>query len=143
MEMIIGYGVSYFVLRYFDRIPSKDPILKSVTVSFIALIIAIILIDVPQSFSGIRNSSDALYYFLFGVMFNVTRILLLGIGIGYLYDERMYSCSKETKNEFNQKDRRNWWSSVYFGDGYRHTHSCFNTTCSWLFRFSCQRFASH
>ena len=30
MGMVIGYGVSYFLLRYFDKIPSKNPILKSV-----------------------------------------------------------------------------------------------------------------
>ena len=29
MGMIIGYGVSYFLLFYFDKIPSKNPILKS------------------------------------------------------------------------------------------------------------------
>ena len=86
--MIIGYCVSYFLLFYFDKIPSKNPILKSVIIRLIALIIAVILIDVPQSFFGMSNSSDALYYFLIGVMFNVTRFLLLGIVIGCLYNER-------------------------------------------------------
>ena len=97
MGMIIGYCVSYFLLRYFDRIPSKNPILKSGILSFIALIIAVILIDVPQSFFGMRNSSDALYYFLIGVMFNVARFLLLGIVIGYLYNERTHSLFKGDK----------------------------------------------
>ena len=85
MGMIIGYGVSYFLLRYFDTIPSKNPLLKSIILSFIALIIAVIVIDVPQSFFGMRNSFDALYYFFIGVMFNAARFLLLGIVIGYLY----------------------------------------------------------
>ena len=97
MGMIIGYCVSYFLLRYFDKIPSKNPILKSVIISFIALIIAVILIDVPQSFFGMRNSFDALYYFLIGVMFNVARFLLLGIVIGYLYNERTHSLFKGDK----------------------------------------------
>jgi hypothetical protein len=88
MGLIIGYCVSYFLLRYFDKIPSKNPILKSVILSFIALVIAVILIDVPQSFFGTSNSSDAVYYFLIGVMLNAARFLLLGIGIGYLYRER-------------------------------------------------------
>ena len=48
--MIIGCCVSYFLLRFFDKIPTKNPILKSVILSFIALVIAIILIDVPGSF---------------------------------------------------------------------------------------------
>ena len=97
MGMIIGYGVSYFLLRYFDKIPSKNPILKSMIISFIALIIAVILIDVPQSFFGMSNSSDALYYFLIGVMFNAARFLLLGIVIGYLYNERTHSLFKGDK----------------------------------------------
>ena len=87
MGLIIGYSVSYFLLFYFDKIPSKNPILKSVILSFIALVIAVILIDVPQSFFGTSNSSDAVYYFLIGVMLNAARFLLLGIGIGYLYHE--------------------------------------------------------
>jgi uncharacterized protein YneF (UPF0154 family) len=91
MGMIIGFFVSYFLLRYFDKIPSKNPMLKSMMLSFIALMIAVILIDVPQGFFGMSNSFDALYYFLIGVMFNVARFLLLGIVIGYLYNERTHS----------------------------------------------------
>jgi len=97
MGMIIGYGVSYILLRYFDKIPSKNPILKSVMISSIALIIAVIVIDVPQSFFGMRNSFNASYYFLIGVMFNVARFLLLGIVIGYLYNERTHSLFKGDK----------------------------------------------
>ncbi len=97
MGMIIGYCVSYFLLRYFDKIPSKNPVLKSMIISFIALIIAVIVIDVPQSFFGMPNSFDALYYFLIGVMFNITRFLLLGIVIGYLYNGRTYSLFKGDK----------------------------------------------
>ena len=97
MGMVIGYGVSYILLHYFDKIPSKNPMLKSMIISFIALIIAVILIDVPQSFFGIRNSIDALYYFLIGVMFNIARFLLLGIVIGYLYNERTHSLFKGDK----------------------------------------------
>jgi Na+/phosphate symporter len=97
MGMIIGYCVSYFLLRYFDKIPSKNPILKSMIISFIVLIIVVILIDVPQSFFGMRNSFDALYYFLIGVMFNIARFLLLGIVIGYLYNERTHSLFKGDK----------------------------------------------
>jgi Na+/phosphate symporter len=97
MGMIIGYCVSYFLLRYFDKIPSKNPILKSGIISFIVLIIVVILIDVPQSFFGMRNSFDALYYFLIGVMFNIARFLLLGIVIGYLYNERTHFLFKGDK----------------------------------------------
>ena len=79
--LIIGFCVSYFLLRFFDKIPTKNPILKSVILSFIALIIVTILIEVPSSF---LTTSDALHVFLIGAMFNVLRILALGIVIGYL-----------------------------------------------------------
>jgi len=79
--LIIGCGISYFLLRFFDKIPTKDPILKSVILSFVALVIAIILIDVPRSFL-LLGPSDALYYFLIGVMFNAARFLFLGLAIG-------------------------------------------------------------
>ena len=84
--MTIGCCVSYSLLRFFEKIPTKDPILKSVLLSSIALSIATILIDVPRSFHG---PSDALYYFLIGVLFNAARFLLLGLVIGYLY-KRLY-----------------------------------------------------
>jgi len=83
--MIIGWCVSYSLLRFFDKIPTKNPILKSVILGFIALVIVMILIEVPASF----RASDALYWFLIGVIFNVPRFLFLGIVIGYLY-KRLY-----------------------------------------------------
>jgi hypothetical protein len=97
MGMIIGFGVSWFLLRYSDKIPSKNPMLKSGILSFIALMLAVILIDVPQSILGMSNSSDALYYFLIGVVFNGARFLLLGITIGYLYSEHPHSLFKGDK----------------------------------------------
>jgi hypothetical protein len=80
--LIIGFCVSYFLLRFFDKIPTKNPILKSVILSFIVLIIVTILLGGPSSFLA---TSDVLRYFLIGTIFNVLRFLALGIGIGYLY----------------------------------------------------------
>ena len=40
------------------------------------------------------NAFDALYYFLIGVLFNGARFLLLGIVIGYLYNERTQTLFK-------------------------------------------------
>jgi hypothetical protein len=82
--LVIGFCVSYFLLRFFDKIPTKNPILKSIISSFIVLIIVTILIGGPSSFLA---TSDVLRYFLIGTMFNLLRILALGISIGYLYDK--------------------------------------------------------
>jgi hypothetical protein len=78
--LIIGFFVSYFLLRFFDRIPAKNPILKSVILSFLVLIIVTILLEGPACF---LTTSDA-RYFLIGALFNLLRIVALGIAIGYL-----------------------------------------------------------
>jgi hypothetical protein len=85
--MIIGCCVSYSLLRFFDKIPPKNPILKSAILGFVALVVATILIDVPQSL--LLGPSDAWHYFLIGIMLNAPRFLFLGIVIGYLY-KRLY-----------------------------------------------------
>jgi hypothetical protein len=95
--LIISCCVSYFLLRFFDKIPTKNPILKSVILSFFALGIDLILLGVAAS-----RTSDALHVFLIGVMLNIPRFLLLGIVIGYLYNERAHSLFKGERNEFNQ-----------------------------------------
>ena len=81
--LIIGFGVSFFLLRFFDKIPTKNPILKSIILSLIALFIATITIEVPSHFL-IPNNNPMRYFFI-GFLFNVLRILALGIVIGYLY----------------------------------------------------------
>ena len=81
--LMIGFCVSYFLFRFFDKIPTQGPISKSVTLTLIVLIIVTILIGGPSSFLA---TSDVLRYFLIGTTFNVLRFLALGIGIGYLFD---------------------------------------------------------
>jgi len=90
--VIIGCCVSYSLLHLFEKIPTKDPIPKSVILSFVALVIAIILIDVPRSFL-LPGPGDALYYFLIGVMFNAARFCFLGLVIGSLY-KRLYGSTR-------------------------------------------------
>jgi NhaP-type Na+/H+ or K+/H+ antiporter len=82
--MIVGCCVSYALLRLFEKIPTRDPIPKSVILSFAALVIATILIDVPRSFL-LPGPDNALYYFLIGMLFNAARFLCLGLVIGYLF----------------------------------------------------------
>ncbi len=83
--LIIGFCISYFLLRFFDRIPTRDPLSKSVILTFIVLIIVTILMQVPASF--LTTTSDALYVFLIGTIFNVLRFLALGLIVGLLYDK--------------------------------------------------------
>jgi NhaP-type Na+/H+ or K+/H+ antiporter len=84
--LVIGFCVSYFLLRFFDKIPTRDPISKSVILTFLVLVLVTILIGGPSSFLG---TGDVLRYFLISTIFNVLRFLALGMGIGYLY-KRLY-----------------------------------------------------
>jgi NhaP-type Na+/H+ or K+/H+ antiporter len=92
--LMIGLCVSYFLLRFFDKIPTKNPIIKSVILSFIVLIIVTISIGGPSSFLATGN---VLRYFLMTTIINVIRILALGIGIGYL-TRRLYKRSDPSAN---------------------------------------------
>ena len=80
--LIIACCVSYFLLRFFDKIPTKQPILKSVILSFAAIVV----IEVLSTFG---NLSNAYVYLLIDTVMNIPRILALGIVIGYLY-KRLY-----------------------------------------------------
>ena len=86
--LVIGFFVSFFLIRYFEKIPTKNSFLKSVILSLIALAIGTILLEAPASF----RTNDALYYFLFGTILNVPRFLFVGVVVGYLY-QRLYKGS--------------------------------------------------
>ncbi len=83
--LMIGVCVSYLLLRFFDTLPTGNPILKSVILSIIILILVTLLIEVPSKFLG-TSIDHALRYFLIGTMFNGIRIPALGLVIGYLYE---------------------------------------------------------
>jgi hypothetical protein len=86
-SLIIGLWVSFPLVRFFDRIPIKDPILKSVLLSSLVLVIVTIVLGGPSSFYA---TSNVLRYFIIGTTFNVIRITALGIAIGYIC-KRQYS----------------------------------------------------
>jgi len=80
--LIIGCCVSYFLLRFFDKIPSQNPILKALILSFVAMVMIEVL-------STLVNPNNASVYLLIDTGMNVPRFLALGIGIGHLY-KRLY-----------------------------------------------------
>ena len=78
--MIIGCCVSYTLLRFFQKLPTRNAILKSEILSFIALAILFIPVQVAASRAG---NGDALRVFLIGAALNVPRFLVMGLVIGY------------------------------------------------------------
>ena len=79
--LIIGLWVSFLLLRFYCQTPGKDPIIKSVLLSFLVLVIVTISIGNPSTY---KQTSDVSRYFLIGTVFNVIRITALGIAIGYV-----------------------------------------------------------
>jgi len=91
--LIIGLWVSFPLLRFFNRIPGKNPIIKSILLSSLVLIIVTIVLGGPSSFFA---TSDILRYFIIGTVFNVIRITALGIAIGYVC-KRLHKEVKSTE----------------------------------------------
>lgn len=81
--LIIGFCVSYPLLRFSEKMPTMSPVRTSILLSLIALILVTMLIEVPAKL--LTPTSNAWRYFLIGGMFNVLRILALGVAIGYRY----------------------------------------------------------
>jgi hypothetical protein len=87
------------LLRFFDRIPEKDPILKSVILSSLVLVIITVVLGGPSSFFATNN---VIRYFIIGTVFNVIRITALGIAIGFVC-KKQFCESKPT--EFDESSR--------------------------------------
>jgi hypothetical protein len=84
--LVIGCCVSYFLLRFFDNLPTENPILKALILSFVAMFVIEVL-------STLVNPTNASVYLLIDTGMNVPRFLFLGIIIGYLY-KRLYGAAR-------------------------------------------------
>jgi hypothetical protein len=78
--LMIGGCVSYFLLRFFNKIPTQNPILKALILSFAAMLMIEVL-------STLVNPSNASVYLLIDTGMNVPRFLALGIVVGHLYEK--------------------------------------------------------
>jgi hypothetical protein len=94
-SMIIGCCVSFALLRFFEKIPTKNAILKSEILSIVALVITSIPVQVAASRLG---PSEALHVFLIGAALNVPRFLVLGLVIGYLY-KRLFGSATAVRSD--------------------------------------------
>ncbi len=79
--MVISLCVSFFLLRFFDRIPGKKPILKALVLSFFIMVII-------EVFSALGDPAHASVYLLLDTGMNAPRFLALGLVIGYLFDKQ-------------------------------------------------------
>jgi hypothetical protein len=78
--LMIGCCVSYFLLRFFDNIPTKNPILKALLLSFVAMFMI-------EFLSTLVDPNNASVHLLIDTGMNAPRFLALGTVIGHLYDK--------------------------------------------------------
>ena len=93
--LIIGLWVSFLFLRFFDRIPVKDPMIKSILISFLVLLIVTISIGNPSIY---QQTPDNMRYFIIGTVFNFIRILALGVAIGSSYKWQKLGIFQEVRS---------------------------------------------
>jgi hypothetical protein len=79
--LVIALCISFFLLRFFDRIPGKKTIFKALILSFFVMVII-------EVFSALGNPAHASVYLLLDTGMNAPRFLALGFVIGYLFDQQ-------------------------------------------------------
>ena len=79
--MVIAFYVSFCLLRFFDRIPGKNAIVKALLLGFGAMVIIEVL-------SALGDPEHASVYLLFDTGMNAPRFLSLGVAIGYLFEKQ-------------------------------------------------------
>jgi predicted benzoate:H+ symporter BenE len=79
--LVIALCISFFLLRFFDRVPGKKSIFKALILSFFVMVMI-------EGFSALGNPSHASIYLLLDTGMNAPRFLALGLIIGYLFDKQ-------------------------------------------------------
>jgi len=79
--LVIAIVVSFFLLRFFCRLPGKNPIVKTLILSFCSMAIIEVL-------SVLGDPAHASVYLLLDTGMNVPRFLSLGLVIGCFFDKQ-------------------------------------------------------
>jgi uncharacterized membrane-anchored protein len=79
--MVIAFCISYFLHRFYDRIPGKNPIHKALILSFSTMVMIEVL-------SALGDSAHASVYLQLDTVMNAPRFLALGLVIGYLFEKQ-------------------------------------------------------
>ncbi|HSW36111.1 MAG TPA: hypothetical protein VLH18_05875 [Candidatus Limnocylindrales bacterium] len=79
--LAIAFSVSFFLLRFFSRLPGKNPIFKALILSFSAMFIIEVL-------SALGDPAHAFVYLVLDTGMNIPRFLTLGWTIGFVFDKQ-------------------------------------------------------
>lgn len=78
--LVIAFSASFFLLRFFYKLPGKNPIHKALFLSFSAMAIIEVL-------SALGNPAHAFVYLVLDTGMNIPRFLALGWTIGFVFDK--------------------------------------------------------
>ncbi len=76
--LVIAFCVSFLLLRFFEKLPTQNPILK-------ALILILGAMAIIEVLSTLGDPSHASVYLLLDTGMNAPRFFALGLVIGYLF----------------------------------------------------------
>jgi len=79
--LVLALCVGFFLIRFFDKIPGKNSILKALILSFSAMVIIEVL-------SALGNPAHASVYLLLDTGMNAPRFIALGSVIGYVFNKQ-------------------------------------------------------
>jgi len=79
--MAIAFVISWLLLRFFSKVPARDPLLMSLMLSCVALGAAIVMLRL----AAIGVGRDPMRAFFIGATLNVPRFFALGTAIGCLH----------------------------------------------------------
>lgn len=78
--LVIAFSVSFFLLRFYCRLPGKKTIHKALILSFSVMVIIEVL-------SALGNPAHASVYLVLDTGMNIPRFLALGWTIGFVFDK--------------------------------------------------------
>ncbi|GAA2103069.1 hypothetical protein GCM10009841_20010 [Microlunatus panaciterrae] len=80
--LFIAVFVSWVMMLSPGWIATRNPLAKSLVISFVVLLTLTAVIDIPAKFFT-SSVNDPWRYFLIAIAFNALRILALGVAVGY------------------------------------------------------------
>jgi len=81
--LLLAFGVSYALRRFYSRIPASSALAKSLLLSLVVFAAVTLLLEAPAKF--FTPASDAWRSFLTAATFNAVRLTALGLAVGALY----------------------------------------------------------
>lgn len=81
--LVVGFVVSFCLLRFPNWLPTTGPLVQAVLWSVVALVVVTLLVEVPPRVLATTNTAPR--YLVIAVAINILRFLALGLVVGLLH----------------------------------------------------------